>query len=133
MVCGFHQIDGMFVYIAYIEVFVGSCMFTFVSNRIIIEFLQYYLLCVCVEIAEYVCLFLVGYWIFCLSISSPPRCIPAPNLVRKDNDNFKKVILTRRCSVRLKKLTVPQLVKKFSTFYVSGIWLPHSQVLSLIV
>jgi len=34
MVCSLHQIDCMFVYVAYFEVFVHWCMFTFVSKRI---------------------------------------------------------------------------------------------------
>jgi len=35
MVCGLHQIDGMFVYVAYFEVFVDWSMFTFVLKKII--------------------------------------------------------------------------------------------------
>jgi hypothetical protein len=33
-----HKIDGMFVYVAYFEVMVDCCMFTFVTKRIIFRF-----------------------------------------------------------------------------------------------
>jgi len=41
-----HQIDGMFVYVAYFDAFVDWWIFTFVSKRKIFE--SYYSLCVCV-------------------------------------------------------------------------------------
>jgi hypothetical protein len=54
MVCRLHQIDGIFVNVAYFEIFVDCCMFTFVSKTII-SWIVAVLFTMWVDIVEYKC------------------------------------------------------------------------------
>ena len=73
MVCRLQQINGVYVYVAYFEVFVHWWMFTSVSQRIISWFVVVFFT-LWVEIVEYKCVY--SLWHTGLSVSHWSLCMP---------------------------------------------------------